>query len=510
MLTISFLHEFFGNSANITHWDICADGAIILSGNNTESLIEALQGIQGIVFCYDLSTLAPFLHWHCVNYKIDYDCFENKGVYYSFYIEKCAIKGATNFFNFPEPKTVQYLESEINFRFNLLKSYLIECGSIYTAASMQKKCTIGGIAWSCFKELSRMESVCPKIYGKMYNILLPYYRGGFVYAKRGEYKNINEIDNNGLYTHVYKNYTMPIGKPVFCKTIEELDRFPFRLYHITGDFKLKSGYIPIIAERNNALSIDTVYLKEGHQTLFLTQYDLELVQEFYDIEFEFVNGYGFRTKEGLFDKYSDFWLSKKKHDALRKTIKFMLNIPSGKAATRGTYKKLHYEIDKAGILQKNIKEIQDNIGGYEYIPLAIAITSIARYILLNTAKRIGFDRVYYMDTDSIKFSGDIPDWIDIDQDRCGAWKIERFSKILKILGKKCYITYSDLGEIKAVVAGVTDEAIKYYGYYGKMSENGARELIRDFNEQKEIEQKERTPCCGGIHDFPYKRYLSSI
>lgn len=509
MTTLSFFHTFQNDSAKITHWDICADGAIILSGGNIKSLIEALQGIKGTVFCYDLSRCAPFLHWYCVENEIDYDVFEMKSTYYTFRLKKCELKGATNFFDFEEPRTPQELESKLIMRFTALKSYISEAGALYTLKSIDKKCTIGGVAWSCFKEMSKFEVFCPKIYGKQYNLLFPYYRGGFVYAKPGEYRNVWEIDNNGLYTYVYKNYPMPFGNPVFCNKIEDLERFDFKLYHITAEFKLKPGFIPIIAQRNRVLTIDTEYIKSGRMTLFVTQYDLELIAQFYDIEFEFVNGYGFRTIEGKFNNFADFWTSKKKNDELKSTIKFMLNIPSGKAAARGIYENKEYKIVD-GILTHKIKEIQQNAGGYEYIPLAIAITSIARYILISTAQKIGFDRIAYMDTDSIKFTGDFPEWVNPDPLRLGAWKIEQKSRVLKVIGKKCYIHYSDFGALKAVISGVTDEAIEEYGYNAMVSPRAAQKAINDFNEEKTITQKIKTPCKGGLHDVYFERRLSGL
>ena len=73
-----------------------------------------------------------------------------------------------------------------------------------------------------------------------------------------------------------------------------------------------------------------------------------------------------------------------------------------------------------------------------YLPIAIFITSIARYLIVDNALDV-YDRLIYIDTDSLHLVGrEIPDICDIS-DKLGDYKIESVFARAKYLGIKTYI-----------------------------------------------------------------------
>ena len=73
-----------------------------------------------------------------------------------------------------------------------------------------------------------------------------------------------------------------------------------------------------------------------------------------------------------------------------------------------------------------------------YLPVGVFVTSYARYKTITSAQSV-YDRFLYADTDSLHLLGtEIPEGLDVDPVRLGAWKHESTFTRAKFLRAKCY------------------------------------------------------------------------
>jgi len=74
-----------------------------------------------------------------------------------------------------------------------------------------------------------------------------------------------------------------------------------------------------------------------------------------------------------------------------------------------------------------------------YVPVACFVTAYARKLLIDSIQ-LNIERFLYCDTDSQHLKGkEIPDNVDIDNTRLGAWKIEGYFERGKFLRAKAYV-----------------------------------------------------------------------
>ena len=123
-----------------------------------------------------------------------------------------------------------------------------------------------------------------------------------------------------------------------------------------------------------------------------------------------------------------------------------------------------YPILEDGIIKYKLydKDIRDSI----YLPVATFITSLARKKTIETSQKIkdytinkyGKDYYIYSDTDSIHMiklnEEELKTFIDIDDYKLGAWKIEGEFTRAKFIRQKCYIEQSSDGFINTTIAGL--------------------------------------------------------
>ena len=113
------------------------------------------------------------------------------------------------------------------------------------------------------------------------------------------------------------------------------------------------------------------------------------------------------------------------------------------------------------------------IGESLYVPIGCFTTAYARECTIRTSmaireytmKNYGEDYYIYSDTDSIHML-DLPEeelkkFVDIDDFKLGAWKIESKFKRGKFLRQKCYIEESYNDELNVTVAGLPKRLGKY-------------------------------------------------
>lgn len=255
------------------------------------------------------------------------------------------------------------------------------------------------------------------------------------------------LDVNSLYPDVMYNNPLPYGEGIFFKGRYVEDKI-YNLYiqMFTCNFVLKEGYIPTIQLKNNLSFIPTQYLDSSNGedvTLCLTSLDLKLFFEHYEVyNVEWISGWKFKSTNKLFKDYIDKWMtikiesSRTGNHAMRTLAKLMLNALYGKFALNPKVRSKH-PILVNGIVKyvADKEEIRDPI----YIPVGTFITAGARYKTISAAQSV-YDRFVYADTDSLHLIGTVlPQTLDIDPVKLGAWKHESTFRRAKFLRQKSYI-----------------------------------------------------------------------
>lgn len=313
------------------------------------------------------------------------------------------------------------------------------------------------------------------------------YKGGYTYLNP-EFagKTINKgvvLDVNSLYPSRMKYELLPFGTPIFFYGKYEPDElYPLYTQMIRCQFELKKGKLPMIQIKKSFFFSGNEYLTSSNYEqipLCLNSVDLELFFENYHVyNIEYISGWKFKGATGLFDAYIDKWndakiKAKQENNAgLYEIAKLMLNSLYGKFGT---------DIKKKSKIPKYINgvvEFFDSEPEYRdgvYIAMASFITSYARRVTIKSAQKIIDDynsgksniQFVYCDTDSLHLLSDdysLPDGLDIDSERLGAWKFETKFKRGRYLRQKCYISectydvYNDNAEygLKVTVAGMPE------------------------------------------------------
>lgn len=315
------------------------------------------------------------------------------------------------------------------------------------------------------------------------------YKGGFTYLnplyKEKETGKGIVLDVNSLYPSVMKNEKLPIGEPLYFEGKYKDDKL-YNLYVqvISCSFKLKSNMIPTIQIKGNLSFIPNEYLESSKGdivTLTLTNVDLELFLKHYEVyDLTYHGGYKFKSIKGLFNNYIDYWSeekikAKKEGNGARYLIsKLLLNALYGKFGANPNIRTKRPYLDDDKILRFTFNERE--IGNTVYIPVASFITSYARKKTIETSQAIRdytmnkYNKDYYIysDTDSIHMlelsEEELKQFIDIDDYKLGAWKLEsRFVKG-KFIRQKCYIEMDEQGNISSTIAGLPKKLSKIINF----------------------------------------------
>lgn len=279
------------------------------------------------------------------------------------------------------------------------------------------------------------------------------YRGGWTYCNPiFQGKEIGEgivLDVNSLYPTqmASEKAILPYGAGVWRKGEIVADKFyPIFIQHLSCQFELKPGYLPMIQIKGDPRFKATDYLTSSHGAivdLCLTSVDLELFKEHYEIyNVTYHSGWKFKGKGGIFKRYVERWMKEKVEAtkagnyAQRVLAKLMLNSCYGKFATSPNadirHPFLHDDAIKTAVESQKPKDLI-------YLPAGMFITAWARYTTIRAAQKV-FDRFLYADTDSLHLIGtEIPPELEIDDTKLGAWDHESTFKRAKFLHAKCYI-----------------------------------------------------------------------
>lgn len=289
------------------------------------------------------------------------------------------------------------------------------------------------------------------------------YRGGYTYVNKiFQNKDVNNgqvYDVNSMYPSVMYEELLPCGVPIFFEgEYVQDDNYPLYIQKIKVDLKVKDDHIPTIQCKTNIYFNANEYIEDtmGMLTLYVTNVDLEVIKEQYDIlDIEYINGYKFKGIRGIFCEYIDRFMEMKKNNtgAKRQLAKLLLNNLYGKFATNPkTQIKKPYltETGEVAYETKNEKD-KDPV----YTPVGVFITSYARARIQRTAQSV-YHRFCYCDTDSIHIIGDDIPNIDIDDKELGKWALESTFTRARFLRAKTYIEESPDGVINVKCAGLPD------------------------------------------------------
>lgn len=334
------------------------------------------------------------------------------------------------------------------------------------------------------------------------------YRGGWTFAnpvyQNKEIKgNINVYDKNSMYPAIMLNYKLPTGKPrkIEYEYTREKHDIIFKefdsccyVYNLNVAFDIKDEHLPSIQIKigNKEYFKNDEYFKEkilsnkdilfmldktqrdylttsqGHYfNITLTNYDLDLMKRQYDfdiLENSKVIKYEFSAKKGLFDKYINLYKDRKiegkkiGNAVMTQDAKLKLNSLYGKFGTKKLIqeKQVYFEDD---ILKfKNDLELTETTG--VYVPLAMFVTSIGRWEIINNAQD-NYNHFLYSDTDSLHLLDEGQEIkLNIDDYKFGDWKIEEQATRGKYLRAKLYIEELIDGSLSVRGAGMTDEIKK--------------------------------------------------
>lgn len=462
-------------------WAVVSDNETY-TGDDITGLVNFIIKNKGIYYFHNLKFDFSYIHFYCLENNIKIKLLEKRNIIYSVNIGGSQLRDSLNFLTMTlreigenycthyKKTSIDYatpynhtateeekiycindclvLQEGFNNYINSLKEVLIEAGCEETLKTLDKKLTNAGISFEAFKELSLFEKVCPKTTHGEFELYKGAYHGGYVYSKpRGVVENVGMIDCNSMYPYIYATIDMPYGKGFIINDIEKLKKYKFYIIKVNIKYDLKPGYIPIIS-RGRSVFGSTEYAESSdglYEEHTFANKDFELICEFYEVDFDLIFAVGFDTQKEFYKKYADTFIKMKNQykGVKRNVVKILLNSPYGKTAMNGFNVLKDYSIENGELVGKITGyEIDDN--GFQFLPQGIAITSGARHLLLTTARNIGFNRVQYMDTDSIKFTGPMPTNIDIDENKLGAWKFEGLAYKFKTLSPKKYICYMDL------------------------------------------------------------------
>lgn len=356
------------------------------------------------------------------------------------------------------------------------------------------KMTIGSCALSEYKKL-----IDKKTFEKFFptptyhDDVKPSYRGGFTYLNpKFAGKTIGRgivLDVNSLYPSVMYESYLPFGKPIFFKGKYKDDPiYPLYTQMIRCQFKIKPGKIPTIQIKYGGGFVQNEYLTSSGNTevvLCLNSVDLKLFYEQYNIyNLEYISGWKFKSAQGLFTSYIDKWSNNKiqaKKDGnhgMYLISKLFLNSLYGKFGTDTKVKSKVPYMGEDGEIHFYDESEEDRQG--VYIAMASFITSYARLKTISSAQKImdnynsGKSNIQfvYADTDSLHClspDGLLPEGLEIDDTKLGAWKFESKFNKAKFLRQKCYIenstedvTNNDPNyELKVTVAGMPVACHKY-------------------------------------------------
>ena len=347
------------------------------------------------------------------------------------------------------------------------------------------KMTIGSNALANFKDhCANFRHLFPTLPNEVDADIRVSYKGGFTYLSPKYKEKMTGsgvvFDVNSLYPSIMYNRPLPYGVPEpFNGKYEHDPNYPLYTQMLTCNFRIKPDKIPSIQIKHSFSFEPNEYLESSDDgsglpvTLVLTKPDLELFFEQYDVwDLNYISGWKFKSAVGLFKDYIDYWseqkiTAKKEGNKAQYLIsKLFLNSLYGKFGTNPIGSKKQPVLDADENMHYIIlpREERKSI----YVALASFVTAYGRKQIIEQSQAIrdwsiknkGYDTYIYSDTDSIhallneQDVQDLSKFIDIDDYKLGALKLESSFVRGKYLRQKCYMEEWADGTMNVTVAGL--------------------------------------------------------
>lgn len=189
--------------------------------------------------------------------------------------------------------------------------------------------------------------------------------------------------------------------------------------------------------------------------LEITLWDFELITMkkcYINLKVEFIDGYAYKYKLLKFRKYylnnyNQRLIAKKNKDDFNILyFKLLNNASYGKYLERAHNENYELIVNDEGIITSKVreKEKKKTEARYTYIPLGSCATAYNRVYLIETCLLLGWDKIVYVDTDSIFFVK-TPETLSIwnsdkinKKDELGGWALEDTSRKFQATASKRY------------------------------------------------------------------------
>lgn len=364
----------------------------------------------------------------------------------------------------------EYIKGDVQIVAQAMKIMLSQSMSRMTAASNALA------SYKKMKSKQAFDMLFPVLDDETDKFIRRAYRGGFTYVSpKFQGRILKEgivLDVNSLYPSVMHcvsgeriPYEYPArfeGEPPFLDLGAETDYL--WVAEVDCMFSLKKDHIPCIQLKGNSRFVQTEYLAEsrGMVNFVTTNVDWALITQQYDVSnVTWHGGYMMLSKRDLFNGFIDENMRIKAqatiegNKGMRSIAKLRMNSLYGKFGTRPQAKRRKPTLNEHGAVRfvDCAEDDRDSI----YIPVAVFVTAWARYKTITSAQQC-YDRFIYADTDSLHLIGtDIPENLEVDDVKLGAWKHESTFSHAKFLRAKCYVEEDpDSKELTVHVAGMPD------------------------------------------------------
>lgn len=343
------------------------------------------------------------------------------------------------------------------------------------------KMTIGSNALAQYKETIALphkagkyvfKILFPQLDNNIDNYLRNAYKGGCCMCmkdKANKVLPVHSYDINSMYPAQLRDKPMPYGLPKYFKGKWQPKKDMLCVQHLKARFFIKPKHLPCIQLKNTRVYQDNEWIENSpyQLELYLTNIDMEVFFENYDVmDIEWIDGYEFKSSQGLFKKYINYWAEIKKttkDDGERLFSKLFLNNIYGKFGTNPKRVSSRYElVDGIVHRSENVETTCDSV----YLPIAIFTTSYARAYLIKYAQ-MNYDDFVYCDTDSIHLTKPATN-IPLDDTELGYFKYEYYG-MAKHLKQKTYITFvekenkfgqwHDVNKFKITCAGLNRDLL---------------------------------------------------
>lgn len=329
--------------------------------------------------------------------------------------------------------------------------------------------TVGSDSLAEYKEIEgkkEFDKLFPVLSDDMDSEIRLAYRGGFTYADprfMGKPQGHGKVyDVNSLYPSVMYDKVLPYGTPTYVEGKPEVSKSrPLFICSVTFTAKLKKKHIPCIQIKGKSFFLETEYQREITEptTMFVTNVDLDLWEQQYDLNIISYNGgWSFKASKGFFKDFIDKWMHVKatSKGGLRAIAKLHLNSLYGKFATNPQVTG-KYPVLEDGIVK--LKTGEEETRNPVYTAMGVFITAYARQLTLNAAQA-NYSTFAYADTDSLHLltgkTDEHPENLTVDPNEMGAWDHEgNFTKAL-YMRAKAYCELMEDGSYSTHIAGLPE------------------------------------------------------